>query len=84
MIIKLTAKCSDMCHLRLVDGEGKQVGETDGYVPHWLPNPNAEHYGDYVQLEIDVATGKILNWKKPTQTDLKETFKPLTAAKKSV
>jgi hypothetical protein len=46
----------------------------DGYVPKWFPNPNVQHYGDYVELSIDVETGKILNWKKPNQNQLKETF----------
>ena len=59
----------------LVDINGKQVGEYDGYVPQWFPNPSTEHYGDYVQLEIDVSTGNILGWKCPTQTELNKTFK---------
>ena len=33
-----------------------------------------EHFGDYVTLDIDIETGKILNWKKPTERDLKQTF----------
>jgi hypothetical protein len=47
----------------------------DGYVPEWLPSPNTEHWGDYVMLDIDVETGQIVNWKKPTQEQLDETFK---------
>jgi hypothetical protein len=46
----------------------------DGYVPSWFPNPNVEHYGDYVQLHIDLETGQIINWKRPTQKQLKTTF----------
>jgi len=26
--------------------------------------------GDYVMLDIDVATGKILNWKTPTDKEM--------------
>jgi len=74
-IIKLSAKCSDLFDATLVeDNEGQKVsqGEYHGYVPSWFPNPNEEHYGDYVQLDIDVETGQILNWKKPTKANLKE------------
>ena len=38
-----------------------------GYVPDFFPD---EHYGDYVQLKIDIDTGQIIDWKKPTQKDL--------------
>ena len=71
--IRITAKCSDMFGASLVDA-GKLVGEYDGYVPSWFPNPKSDHYGDYVQLQIDVDTGKILNWKKPTKTQLDDAF----------
>jgi hypothetical protein len=70
-IIKFSAKCSDMFAADLVD-DGNVRGKYDGYVPDFFPG---EHYGDYVQLEIDIDTGKIVNWKKPTKTDL-AIFKP--------
>jgi hypothetical protein len=72
--LKISAKCSDLCSIQLIE-DGKHVGEYDGYVPSWLPNPNVQHYGDYVELEIDVDTGKILNWKKPTKADLTQLTK---------
>ena len=68
--ISINAKCSDMFSARLDDGR-----EYDGYVPSWFPNPAASHYGDYVELTIDLETGKILNWKKPTAAQINETFK---------
>jgi hypothetical protein len=72
--IKISAKCSDMfCANLIIDG--KWAGEYDGYVPDWFPNPNNEHYGDYVILTIDLDTGRIIDWKKPTQTQLDKTFK---------
>ena len=52
--------------------DGKVIGEYDGYVPNWFPG---RHYGDYVTLDIDVKTGKITNWRPPTQEELDETFK---------
>lgn len=73
--ISITAKCSDMCGMVLNDDKAGRIGEYDGYVPAWFPNPDVKHYGDYVELRIDVETGRILNWKKPTEDDLQETFK---------
>ena len=67
--IRINAKCSDLFWAAL-EVDGKRIGEIDGYVPGWFPNPAEEHYGDYVSLEIDLSTGKILNWKKPTRTNL--------------
>jgi hypothetical protein len=75
LTLSIIAKCSDMFSASLLK-EGKTVAEYDGYVPKWFPAPNVTHYGDYVELEIDIATGKILNWKEPTEAQLNETFKP--------
>ena len=72
--IIINAKCSDMFGAALTQ-DGKTVGEYDGYVPSWFPNPNSNHYGDYVELEIDIETGKIVNWKKPTAENLKDFVK---------
>lgn len=71
--ISISAKCSDLFNAQLREGS-EFKGEHDGYVPQWFPNPNVQHYGDYVQLDIDIETGRILNWKKPTKAQLKETF----------
>ena len=74
-VIRVCAKCSDLCNVQLLPGlNGEGVSEHDGYVPSWLPNSEVEHYGDYVELDIDLATGQILNWKRPTMGQLKETF----------
>ena len=72
-ILYINAKCSDMFATTLANKENNIehiIGEYDGYVPAWFPNPKEEHYGDYVTLEIDIETGKILNWKKPATKDL--------------
>ena len=70
-IISINAKCSDLFSASLTN-DGKHVGDYDGYVPDFMPG---QHYGDYVELKIDVDTGKILNWKKPTAKQLNDTFK---------
>lgn len=41
----------------------------DSYVPDFFPT---EHYGDYIELEIDLETGQILNWQKPTAEQLEQ------------
>jgi hypothetical protein len=66
MILKISAKCSDMCFAVLVNDKGIVVKEHDGYVPSLLGG------GDYIELDIDVATGRIMNWKIPTEADIKE------------
>ena len=70
--IKIHAKCSDMCNAELLDQDGAAIHENDGYVPGFMPG---DHYGDYLILDIDIETGNILNWKKPTATEIKQWIK---------
>lgn len=70
MIIKVQAKVSDLGFYTLL-ADDKEVAELDGYVPDLFPG---EHYGDYLILDIEVKTGKILNWKMPSISDLEEDF----------
>ncbi len=65
--ISISAKCSDLCSVMFINEKHETVGERDGYVPDFMPE---DHYGDYVMLDIDVETGKILNWNPPTQLEL--------------
>jgi hypothetical protein len=62
-VIKMTAKCSDLYNHWITSDEGISK-EYEGYVPSFFP----EGGGDYITLDIDPYTGKILNWtcwKKP-------------------
>jgi hypothetical protein len=68
--ISISAKCSDL-FTATAHSEHGTVGDYDGYVPDFMPG---KHYGDYVTLDIDIETGKILNWKPPTQTELEKVF----------
>lgn len=61
-ILHMCAKCSDLFSGELDTGESYQ-----GYVPAFFPE---EHCGDYIQFTIDMSTGMILNWKKPTKDQL--------------
>jgi len=67
MRLRISAKCSDLFSATLRKN-GKTVGTYNGYVPDFMPG---EHYGDYVDLDIDADTGLIVNWKKPTDAQLK-------------
>ena len=66
LVLDICAKCSDLFSADLLK-DGKIVKEYSGYVPSFMPG---QHYGDYVQLEIDMETGQILNWKKPTKAQI--------------
>ena len=67
-ILSICAKCSDLFSATLRTKEGTVlVEQVSDYVPGFMPE---EHYGDYVMLDIDVETGQITNWKKPTCWEL--------------
>jgi hypothetical protein len=68
-VLHINAKCSDFCYAELKDENGHIVATHDGYVPGFMPG---KHYGDYVQLDIDIETGKLLNWKKPSAAEVEK------------
>ncbi|MEF2156440.1 hypothetical protein V3390_09425 [Luteimonas sp. FXH3W] len=62
--IRLHLKVSDRFTAFIHDQDGEQLGGQDGgYVPDFMPQ---QHYGDYVILNIDLDTGMVTNWRKPT------------------
>lgn len=65
--IRLHMKVQDSFNSCLVDAQGEEVAEYEGYVPDFFPG---EHYGDYLILNIDLETGQIKNWNKPTAENL--------------
>lgn len=65
-VLHICGKTSDRCYAQL-EIDGKIVKDNDGYVPTMMPG---DHYGDYIELEIDIDTGMILNWKKPSEKTL--------------
>ena len=58
-ILVICAKCSDMCSTQLRGKDGNVIAENDNYVPNNLNIGG----GDYVELEINIKSGQILNWK---------------------
>lgn len=72
--LKIYMKVSDRFSASLVDQDGAEIhDQEDGYVPGFMPG---EHYGDYVILDIELDTGKILNWKPPTAKQIQEWIAP--------
>ena len=61
-ILKISAKCSDLCWTEYTDSKGK-VTNSDSYVPEGIGISDDDSYGDYVVIDIDMKTGQILNWK---------------------
>jgi hypothetical protein len=66
--MSICAKCSDQFSAYLTETGNPTAKKYDGYVPDFFPS---DHFGDYIEFTIDIDTGKILNWKKPTKKDLK-------------
>ena len=65
MKIRISGKCSDLFYMQDLDS-GRDY---QGYVPHFLGS-----YGDYIELDIDTETGKIINWDVPTEEQINEYF----------
>ena len=66
-IMNIYMKVKDTFYCTIRTEDNKYVAEYEGYVPHFFPE---EHYGDYLDLKIDMETGQILNWVKPIDDDL--------------
>lgn len=67
--IRVTAKTSDHFFGELLTTENVVICEYTGYVPEWFPG----ELGDkYLELEIDLPTGLIRNWKPPTEEQLRK------------
>ncbi len=66
MKLKILAKCSDMCRIKLIDDNGRLIVEKDGYVP------SIEGIGksDYIEMAIDVESGKVIGFSKESIASL--------------
>ncbi|EPP7234042.1 hypothetical protein ACTOJ1_000958 [Shigella flexneri] len=65
--IKTSLKVRDRFSCVILDNNKDIIGQYEGYVPSFFPG---NHYGNYVMLDIELKTRKILNWKKVTPEDL--------------
>jgi hypothetical protein len=64
--LQLSGKCSDLCFTIFNDGEKEY--KQDGYPP----NIKGLARGDYVDVTINLDTGKIINWTVPTNEEIKK------------
>jgi hypothetical protein len=71
-ILKISGHCQDRFTASLNDGKPR----TD-YGPDYVPSDMGIGGGDSIDLEIDIDTGQILNWKKPDSDTIDDNF-PLT------
>ena len=72
--LRIHCKVSDRFQFSINDEQGEEIHcQDDGYVPDFMPG---EHYGDYVILDIDLDTGVVTNWKKPTAAQIEAAIKP--------
>ena len=65
---KIGGKVSDRCQVRLYDNSGQLLKDYDGYVPFLLPS--ICDGGDYLSFTVDLETGQILNWQKPSNEEI--------------
>ena len=68
MRLRFSGKTSDLCSYALLDEKGETIHTAQGYVPSDLGIGG----GDYVQFELDLATGQLVNFKPVTDIDAKE------------
>lgn len=68
-VLKMSLKVSDSFFCVIYDKDGNKISDYNGYVPSFFPG---NHYGDYVMLDIELSTGKILNWKKVVPENIED------------
>lgn len=61
--VSVHVKVCDSGNYDFKDVDGKIFVSKNDYVPSLFPG---EHFGDYLILDIDIETGLIINWKKPS------------------
>jgi len=69
-MIEFRAKLRDTGTYLIYDDQGELLAES---VNHYVPNEILPgDYGDYIELQIDLETGQVLNWAKPTAEAVQE------------
>lgn len=64
--LSISAKVSDMFFGQLLDAEDRVIGSREGYVPAIFNGGD----NDYIRLDVDLKTGRIVGWKRPAPVDL--------------
>ena len=66
--MKLNLHVRDGFDCKVIDEDGGEVGKYYGYVPDCVPPFRCD---DDFEIEIDIETGAITNWKPLTQDQVK-------------
>lgn len=70
--VRVHMKIRDEGTYILLDQDKKQIVEIDNcYVPSDIIPGSSD---DYIDIIIDIETGQIVNWKKPSPREIKEAF----------
>ena len=68
----LCLKVRDEFACNIFDQDNICIGSYEGYVPGFFPG---DHGGDYVELDINLDTGMVENWKVPTAEQIEKLLK---------
>lgn len=73
-VLSLYMKVVDTFSATLKDQDGHVLKDYEGYVPDFMPGDadGSSHFGDYLILDIEIDTGKILNWQPPSSKQIEE------------
>jgi hypothetical protein len=67
--LRIYTKITDRFQAYILDQDGVKIGgQDDGYVPSLMPG---DHYGDYIILDIDLESGRVTNWTKPSPEQIR-------------
>lgn len=70
--ISIHVKCTDEFNANLIDSNGNIIGHIeDENVPRFIPSVDCS---EILTLNIDLETGQITNWRKPSAKDIEEAF----------
>jgi hypothetical protein len=71
--IKVHGHCVDRSQIRAKDANGKVLFDPE---PDYMKSSLGLGGGDDISFEVDIETGQIVGWKRPTDDDLCEAFDP--------
>jgi hypothetical protein len=69
--ILISGKCDDRQNVIAKDAKGRTLFNTE---PDYVKAGLGYGSGDYIELEINIETGQVVGWKKPTEYDLIQAF----------
>lgn len=70
--IEFCIKTVDSLFIECLNKKGETVGLYNDYVPQFFPSRHGSpHWGDYIMFDVDFHSGKITNWERPTDGQLK-------------